>query len=174
MRSCTSCVVTAFVAIAMGFGAAGAAAGAPAGRADAPAGTMTWGVHITLASRWLDPGEAEGIATPFMVHYALHDALVKPMPEGLYTPCLAESWTASKDGLTYEFVLRKGVKFHNGEPVTGADVKFSFERYRGAGAKALKDRVRDVEVVDAGRVRFHLKEPWPDFMTFYGTSATGA
>src|SRR5207247_1718735 len=90
------------------------------------------------------------------------------------TPSLAESWAASKDGLTYEFVLRRGVKFHNGEPVTAADVKFSFERYRGAGAKALKDRVRDVEVVDAGRVRFHLKEPWPDFMTFYGTSATGA
>ncbi len=140
----------------------------------APEGTMTWGVHITLATRWLDPAETEGIITPFMVLYAIHDALVKPMPAGPNTPSLAESWTASKDGLTYEFVLRRGVKFHNGEPVTAADVKFSFERYRGAGAKALKDRVRDVEVVDAGRVRFHLKEPWPDFMTFYGTSATGA
>ena len=142
--------------------------------AAAPEGTMTWGVHITLATRWLDPAETEGIITPFMVLYAIHDALVKPMPAGPNTPSLAESWAASKDGLTYEFVLRRGVKFHNGEPVTAADVKFSFERYRGAGAKALKDRVRDVEVVDAGRVRFHLKEPWPDFMTFYGTSATGA
>jgi peptide/nickel transport system substrate-binding protein len=74
----------------------------------------------------------------------------------------------------YEFVLRRGVRFHNGDPVTAADVKFSFERYRGAGAKALKERVREVEIVDASRVRFHLKEPWPDFMTFYGTSATGA
>jgi peptide/nickel transport system substrate-binding protein len=53
-------------------------------------------------------------------------------------------------------------------------VKFSFERYRGAAAKALKERVREVQVVDPGRVRFHLKDPWPDFMTFYGTSATGA
>jgi len=140
----------------------------------APEGTMTWGVHITLASRWLDPAETEGIITPFMVLYALHDALVKPMPAGANTPSLAESWTASKDGLTYEFVIRKGVKFHNGEPVTAEDVKFSFDRYRGAGAKILKDRVREVQILDPGRVRFHLKQPWPDFMTFYGTSATGA
>jgi peptide/nickel transport system substrate-binding protein len=140
----------------------------------APAGTMTWGVHITLASRWLDPAETEGIITPFMVLYGLHDALVKPMPAGQQTPSLAESWTQSTDGLTYEFVIRKGVKFHNGEPVTAADVKFSFERYKGAGAKLLKERVREIQIVDAGRVRFVLKEPWPDFMTFYGTSATGS
>src|SRR5438093_2671743 len=188
MRSCTSRVVIAFVAIVLGFGVAGPAAAAPAGRADAPAGradapagradapagTMTWGVHITLASRWLDPGETEGIATPFMVLYALHDALVKPMPAGLYTPSLAESFTQSKDGLTYEFVIRKGARFHNGEPVTATDVKFSFDRYKGAGAKTLKERVREVQIVDPGRVRIHLREPWPDFMSFYGTTATGS
>jgi peptide/nickel transport system substrate-binding protein len=53
-------------------------------------------------------------------------------------------------------------------------VKFSFERYKGAGAKALHERVRQVEIVDPLTVRFHLKEPWPDFLTFYGTSATAA
>jgi peptide/nickel transport system substrate-binding protein len=109
-----------------------------------------------------------------MVLYALHDALVKPMPAGPNTASLAESWSQSKDGLTFEFVLRKGVKFHNGDPVTAADVKFSFERYKGSGAKLLKERVREIQIVDPGRVRFILKEPWPDFMTFYGTSATGA
>src|SRR2546427_6495260 len=138
MRSCTSRIVIAFVAIVLGFSVAGPAAAAPEG-------TMTWGVHITLASRWLDPGETEGIATPFMVLYALHDALVKPMPGGLYTPSLAESFTPSKDGLTYEFVLRKGARFHNGEPVTAADVKFSFDRYKGSGVKTLQERVREVQ-----------------------------
>src|SRR5207237_4466443 len=54
------------------------------------------------------------------------------------------------------------------------DVKFSFDRYRGAAAPLFKDRVREVQVVDPQRVRFHLREPWPDFMTFYGTSASGA
>src|SRR5262249_16382868 len=69
---------------------------------------------------------------------------------------------------------RKGIRFHNGDPVTTADVKFSFDRYKGAGAKLLKDRVREVQIVDPARIRFVLKEPWPDFMTFYGPSATGA
>jgi len=164
MRRLIACVSLACLALL----------GGPDRAFSAPEGTMTWAVHITLAARWVDPAETEGIITPFMVLYAVHDALVKPMPAGLNTPSLAESWSASKDGLVYEFVLRRGVKFHNGEPVTAADVKFSFERYRGAASKMLKERVREVEVVDAGRVRFHLKEPWPDFMTFYGTSATGA
>src|SRR5437870_9766715 len=127
---------------------------APMAAEAAPQGTMTLGFHVTLAPRWFDPGDAEPAISPFMVLYALHDALVKPMPAGINTPSLAESWTPSKDGLTYEFVIRKGVKFHNGEPVTAADVKFSFERYRGSGARLLKERVREVQIVDAARVRF--------------------
>jgi peptide/nickel transport system substrate-binding protein len=130
--------------------------------AAAPEGTLTWGLRVTLAPRWLDPSDTEAFINPFMVLYAVHDALVKPMPGGENTPSLAKSWTISKDGLAYEFVLRKGAKFHNGDPVTADDVKFSFERYKGAAAKLLKDRVRDVEIVDPDRVRFHLREPWGD------------
>ena len=137
-------------------------------------GTMTIGLHVTLVSRWLEPAETEALITPFMVLYALHDALVKPMPAGIMTPSLAESWTVSKDGTSYEFLLRKGARFHNGDPVTAEDVKFSFERYKGSGASLLKDKVKDVQVVAPNRVRFVLKEAWPDFMSFYGTSATGA
>src|SRR5262249_4620162 len=114
------------------------------------------------------------IITPFMILYALHDAMVKPMPGNPLTPSLAESWSVSPDGLTYEFVLRKGARFHNGEPVTADDVKFSFERYRGAAATSLKQRVSVVAVIHPRHIRFRLKEPWPDFMTFYGTPATGA
>jgi peptide/nickel transport system substrate-binding protein len=144
------------------------------GRADAPAGQMTWALHFTLAPTLFEPAETPGLITPFIVLYALHDALVKPMPGKNMAPSLAESWSTSPDGLVYEFVLRKGVKFHNGEPVTAEDAKFSFERYRGISAKALKDKVAAVEAPDPGRVRFRLKQPWPDFMTFYGTPATGA
>jgi peptide/nickel transport system substrate-binding protein len=135
---------------------------------------MVWAVHVSLAPQWFDPAEHTGIITLMKVLYAVHDALVKPMPGNPMAPSLAESWTASKDGLSYEFVLRKGVVFHNGEPFTAEDVKFSFERYRGAAAKLLKEKVASVDIIDPHRVRFRLKEPWPDFMAFYGTPATGA
>jgi peptide/nickel transport system substrate-binding protein len=138
-----------------------------------PEGEMRWALYVTLAPSWFDPGEVTGgFLTPFWVLYALHDAVVKPMPGNLMTPSLAESWTASKDGLTYDFKLREGLKFHNGDPFTAEDVKFSFQRSKVG--KVLKDRVRDVEIVSPARVRFHLHEPFPDFMTFYGTLATGA
>jgi len=140
----------------------------------APEGQVTWAVGVSLPPAWFDPAEATGILIPFMVYYALHDALAKPMPGKAMAPSLAESWTASADGLTYEFVLRQGVRFHNGEVVTAEDVKFSFERYRGVSAKILKERVRQVQVVDPHHIRFQLKDPWPDFLTFYATPATGA
>src|SRR5690242_6007653 len=123
--------------------ALGLAAG-PAGLASAAEakGELTWGIHVSLAPTWFDPGEASGIITPFMVLYALHDALVKPMPgpglvHGL-APSLAESWSVSEDARTYDFVLREGAKFHNGDPVTAADVKFSFDRYKGAAHELMQ------------------------------------
>jgi peptide/nickel transport system substrate-binding protein len=141
--------------------------------AASPEGQVTWGVHISLAPTWFDPAETPGIITPFMVMYALHDAMLKPMPDNPAAPSLAESWKASPDGLVYEFTLRKGVKFHTGDPVTAEDVKFSFERYRGAEAKGLKERVAAVEAPDPLHVRFRLKTAWPDFLLFY-SSASGA
>ena len=133
---------------------------------------MAW--PLTIAPTWFDPATAPPQITPFGMLYALHDALVRPLPGQKMGNSLAESWTESPDGLRYEFKLRHGLKFHNGDAVTADDVKFSFERYKGAGAKELNLRVRQVEIIDPLTVRFVLKEPWPDFMTFYGTTATAA
>ena len=143
------------------------ATGQRAALAASPEGQLTWAVHVSLAPTWFDPAETPGIITPFMLLYALHDAMVKPMPGNVAEKCLAEAWTMAPDGLSYTFTVRAGAKFHNGEPVTAEDVKFSFERYRGTSATLMKARVAAVEVPDARTVRFVLKQPWPDFLTFY-------
>lgn len=145
---------------------------APVAAQTVPEGEMRWALYVTLAPAWFDPGEsAVGVLTPFWVLYALHDAVVKPMPGQRYAPSLAESWTVGDDQLTYDFVLRPGLKFHNGDPFSAEDVQFSFMRSKGS---LLHQKVKQVVVVDPLRVRFVLHEPWPDFMTFYGTLVSGA
>ena len=153
-----------------------AALGAVAPRmavAAGPVGQLVYAVHISLAPTWFDPAETPSLVTPYMIYYALHDAMLKPMPGELMAHSLAESWSATEDGLSYSFVLRDGVRFHNGEPVTAEDVRYSFERYRGAAKATLHDRVAAVEAQDARHITFRLKNPWPDFLTFYAAT-TGA
>src|SRR5437763_15629451 len=144
------------------LGAIGLVAGAPgAAIAAGSDGQLTWGVHVSLAPVWFDPADISGIITPFMVLYALHDAMVKPMPGQSPAPSLAEAWSASEDGLTYDFVLRQGAMFHNGEPVTAEDVKFSFQRYRRTPHDLMMERGAEVQAPDPRHVRFKLKRPWP-------------
>jgi peptide/nickel transport system substrate-binding protein len=163
-----ACGCLALLAFTLGVGCAAA----PAAAQTKPEGEMRWAVYVTIPPLWFDPGDAVGVITPFWVLYALHDALVKPMPGNPMAPSLAESWTVSADHRAYEFKLREGVRFHNGDPFTADDVVFSFKRAKSA--KLLREKVREVTAVGPYRVRFQLHEPWPDFMTFYGTLATAA
>jgi peptide/nickel transport system substrate-binding protein len=107
----------AMLASAMTIGGLG-----PAPAQTKPEGEMRFALYVTLAPAWFDPGESViGVLTPFWVMYALHDALVKPMPGQRQAASLAESWTVSEDQRVYDFTLRQGLKFHNGDPVTAED-----------------------------------------------------
>jgi peptide/nickel transport system substrate-binding protein len=146
---------------------------AQAQTAPKPAGHINVGVHVSLAPTWFDPAETAGIITPYMIMFAMHDAMAKPMPHAYPAPSLATGWSMAEDGLSYEFTLRQGVKFHDGSPLTVEDVKFSYERYRGNGHALMKSRIAGIEVAAPDKIRFRLKEPWPDFLTYYN-NATGA
>src|SRR5918992_1054258 len=122
-----------------------------------PEGQLIVVFDTSIAATYFDPAETAGLQTPFVFLYALHDALLKPLPGNDMAPCLAESWTESPDGLVYEFKLRQGVTFHNGVPFTAEDVHFSFLRYKGTSAKLLHERVKMVEVIAPHHLRFVLQ-----------------
>jgi peptide/nickel transport system substrate-binding protein len=113
LPGCEAISLTRRNALALAAGAV--VAGSSNLAAAAPQGQLTWGIHVSLAPIWFDPAETSGLITPFMVLYALQDAMLKPMPDKSFAPSLAESWTASEDSSSYEFVLRKGPTFHNGD-----------------------------------------------------------
>jgi peptide/nickel transport system substrate-binding protein len=132
----------------------------------APEGTLKQAIHYGLSADWLDPAtNATGTAAQTPLWF-FHDALLKAMPDGVYTPCLAESWTNSPDFRVYEFKLRKGVKFHNGDTMTAEDVIFSWNRYKSSQAKFMRDKTEKAEVVNPLLVRFTFKEPFPDFLDY--------
>ena len=131
--------------------------------------TLAW--HVAMAPRWLDPLEHDGAATPDNFLQALHDALMKNSGATLYDhPALAESYDFAKDAKSCTFKLRAGTKFHNGEPVTAEDVRWSYENYRGALSAVLKAKTQGVEIIDRATVKFHFNEPFLDFPLLVGSS----
>jgi len=137
----------------------------------APAGKLTLAWHAGFASRWLDPQEHDGTATPDNFFTAIHDALIKNQGTELYNHlALAEHFTVAPDSKSATFTLRKGIKFHNGDPVTPQDVKFSYENYRGAKADVFKKRTERIDIVDDRTIRFVFKEPFLDFAVLLGTA----
>lgn len=139
-----------------------------------PKGRLVYAYTTTIPPAWLDPQENPPQVTPYLVAYALHDALVKHMPGRPLAPSLAESYEVAPDYRSATFTLRPGIKFHDGSPVTPEDVKFTFEKYRGAGAKALHNKTDRIELVDNRTIRFYFNSPFLDFMILYGSPASGA
>ena len=111
-----------------------------------PTGEMVWAWHVVNAPSWFDLAETPAQITPFGMHYALHDALVRPLPGERMGNSLAEFWTESSDGLVYEFKLRRGLQFHNGDRCTAEDVQCSF-----AGAIGLLHR-KEASCTNVGRL----------------------
>ena len=136
-------------------------------------GTLIYGAgadpdSLDPANTDSNPGEAVGrMMNNFLVKF---DAKLNLVPD------LATSWTQSKDGLTWTFKLRKGVKFHDGTPFNAQVVKYNFDRFLGP-EKPLKASlhtpiIQSVEVVDDSTVKFTLKVPFAFFLNNLAHSAT--
>src|SRR2546426_6269832 len=111
-----------------------------------PKGTLNIALHFGIDPGWFDPLGYYGAAHQF--YYLVHDALIKPMPQGEFTYSLAERAELSADFRRAAFRLRPGLKFQDGHPLTTADVKWTYENYRGLNFKQLQDKLENVEIVD--------------------------
>ncbi len=129
----------------------------------------------------LDPALAQGSADEYVGH--LFSGLVRLSPQLKIEPDLAQSWVVSADGTTYTFTLRSGLVFQSGQPLTAADVQYSWERAAAPGTESptaatylgdilgLKDRlagiadhIAGVEVIDDQTLRVTLDAPKPYFL----------
>ena len=145
--------------------AAGAAAGGVV-----PKGKMALAWHTNIASRWLDPQQHDGTASPDNFLFALHDGLIKNFRDRKYDHlALAEHFDFPGDAKSATFRLRAGLKFHDGSPLTTEDVKWSYENYRGSSAKVLHEKTKGITVVDDRTIRFDFTEPFLDFPILMGT-----
>jgi peptide/nickel transport system substrate-binding protein len=118
----------------------------------------------------IDPNLA-GVGGDYAIVENYGEYLISRAPNGDLEPGLAASWKESPDGRVVEFMLRKGVKFHNGDSLTAKDVEFSFERAR-AKNQTVKTRLRSVdrfEILDDFRFRIHFTAPDVTFISGRGS-----
>ncbi|HET9490628.1 MAG TPA: ABC transporter substrate-binding protein [Methylomirabilota bacterium] len=136
-------------------------------------GTLTIAQHFALDPGWLDPQNHITALTQQHYDYLVHDALIKPMPQGIHTYSLAEHAEIAVDFSKAGFRLRPGLTFHDGKPLTTADVKWTYENYRGIHFKTFHDRLQRIEVVDDRTIIFHFKKPFLDFLDLFHGGASG-
>lgn len=146
---------------ASGFGLVGAATALAQSKGSAV-------LAVPVLSQNSDPTAIVSTAD-YMFSEAVYDGLLNLTEKGK-VPALAESWTISEDGKQIDFKLRKNVNFHNGDPFTAEDVKFTFERIIAPDSthsyrRGFIDAIERIDVVDPHTARFILKQPWPGFFT---------
>ena len=136
-------------------------------------GTLTVAMHFALDPGWLDPLEHSYAITQQMYDYLVHDTMIKPMPYGYVTYGLAEQAEFAADFRRAAFRLRPGLRFHDGQPLTTADVKWTYEKFKGAYASLFHEKLDHIQIVDDRTIVFHFKEPFIDFMDLYNGGVSG-
>jgi peptide/nickel transport system substrate-binding protein len=139
------------------------------GQAVAASSSVTIGINV--APKTLDLTTNADAAIPEVLLYNVYQGLVKLDPQGKVVPLLADSWTVNATGKVYTFVLHKGVKFQNGDPLTANDVVYSFERVLTSVANGKPHPhademapVRTVKAIDRTTVRVTLKHRSNDWL----------
>lgn len=149
--------------IRRGLGAAMFAITLAAGASAQAGGELTVAIETDLRGFEAIQGRVLGIAASTVMN-AMTDRLIQRDADNNIVPQLATAWTASADGKTYTYTLRKGVKFHNGDAFTARDVAEHWNRLLDPANKYFGrlffSPIQKVVADDDYTVSFHLKHPW--------------
>jgi len=131
-----------------------------------PGGTLT--ISLAAEPSGLDPTTNPSAAIKRVVHYNLLEGLLKVDRNGRVVPALAKSYSVSKDGKEHTFVLHSGIKFHDGNPCTAEEVKFTFERLldpkTAAPYRMYYEAIESIQAVDPTTVKFKMKKVDSNFL----------
>ena len=126
-------------------------------------------IAIEVAPRGFDPRFSTSFQTSARIMQLIYDTLVVRNDKFEFVPSLAERFEESEDHKTFTFHLRSGVVFHNGKPLTSADVKYTFDSLLSPALKSpirgSVDKITSIDAPDSSTVVFHAREP---FYTFIG------
>jgi peptide/nickel transport system substrate-binding protein len=122
-------------------------------------GRLVWGLYEEPSS--LDP-TGSTLAVQHMINDHIFEHLCDFADDGTLQPLLCESWSVSEDGLVWDVILKEGITFHDGKPVTAADWAYSFDRTRDIGPRSgFYAPVDQYIVVNDYTLRITLKYPFP-------------
>lgn len=146
-------------------------------------GTLTIGVAKEIQST--EVADKHDDATQTVLHHIM-EGLVAYREDMSVAPLLAEKYSVSNDGRTYTFTLREGLKFHNGAPVTAADVKWTWELYSNpkrswgehcrefydgsAKVSTVPSKISSITAPDARTVVFELESPSSTFLPYMASN----
>lgn len=97
-------------------------------------------------------------------NYLLYDRLVEKNVDHTFHPHLAESWEEAPDGMSWVFHLKKGVKFHNGEPFNAETIKAWLPLFKGSENEYMMAAIDKIDVVDEYTVKFEMNNPEPNLL----------
>ena len=159
----TSMLLLALVAVSLLFACAPSSQRAASTGAPISGGEIRFGFNSEPAT--LDPLSSANTADGRSILFNVYEGLVKCDPQGIMQPAIAESYEMAMDGSSYSFVLREGILFSDGTPVTPRDIEFTLNTARDARFSGFT-QIAAVEITGERSIRIDLNAPDVDFLTY--------
>lgn len=127
----------------------------------------TFKINLRQSPPTINPLSSTGTYASKVQAYVLEGLLERDIETFVWKPALASAWETAKDGLSYTFTLKDNLKWHDGKPITIADVKFSFDaimepdnKYKTAHMRFLYENIKEAKIIGKNKITFFAKKKY--------------